>query len=106
MRSETSCLGIFISVDLSDVDFLVEKLSSNHILNPEQKTAVEMALKQTFTVLQGSPGTGKSFTVAHLCRLFVERNRMTPRSTNENAARVQVLICGPSDAAVDVAAGE
>ncbi|XP_025107228.1 helicase with zinc finger domain 2-like isoform X5 [Pomacea canaliculata] len=92
------------NIDLSDVDFLVEKLSSNHILNPEQKTAVEMALKQTFTVLQGSPGTGKSFTVAHLCRLFVERNRMTPRSTNENAARVQVLICGPSDAAVDVAA--
>ena len=74
-------------------------------LNFDQKEAIQMALKQPFTVIQGPPGSGKTLTAAHLACLFVERNRMTPQSAHPDMTRTQVLICASSDTAVDVIAG-
>lgn len=90
------------NIDQNDVAFLLEKLSPR--LNSKQKEALETSLKQPFTVIQGGPGTGKSMTVAHMAAMLVERNRMTPQSTNPNTARTQVLICGPSDQTIDAVA--
>ncbi|XP_076459401.1 3'-5' exoribonuclease HELZ2-like isoform X2 [Babylonia areolata] len=92
----------FNSVDQSDVGFLVEKISQQ--LNAGQKEAVHLALKQPFTVIQGPPGSGKTFMASHLASLYVERNRMTPQPASHDMARAQVLICASSDTAVDVIA--
>ena len=103
LNSLSSSIPLPHTVDQSDVTFLADKLGGQ--LNFDQKEAVQMALKQPFTVIQGPPGSGKTLTAAHLACLFVERNRMTPQSASQDMARTQVLICASSDTAVDAVAG-
>ncbi|XP_076439727.1 3'-5' exoribonuclease HELZ2-like isoform X2 [Babylonia areolata] len=87
------------NIDQSDVAHLLSK--ANGHLSGEQKEAVQMALKQPFTVIQGPPGCGKSRTAVQLACLFVQRNRMTPHPVSTEAAHGQVLMCASSDAVLD-----
>lgn len=92
-----------VSVEQTDVEFLLMKVDSQ--LNDSQKVAIQMALKQPFTVISGGAGTGKTTTVVSLARLFNERNRMVPHSERNQAAHSQLLICGPSEKSLDLIAG-
>ncbi|KAJ9055818.1 hypothetical protein DSO57_1039269 [Entomophthora muscae] len=58
-------------------------------LNPSQQEAVRHSLSaQHVALIHGPPGTGKTHTLVELIRQFVIRG-------------LRVLVCGPSDAAVD-----
>ena len=57
-----------------------------------------------FSLIQGPPGTGKTVTAVRLASLFARLN-MT-QSSSRTEIRPQVMICGPSNKAVDVVAGK
>lgn len=58
-------------------------------LNASQRKAVEQALSaRDFALIHGPPGTGKTTTVAELCRQIVARDE-------------KILACAPSNLAVD-----
>ena len=71
-------------LDLGKVQFFNEQLDHS------QKEAVEFALKQpTLAIVHGPPGTGKTTTLVEIIHQLVLRYRM------------RVLVCGPSNVAVD-----
>lgn len=57
-------------------------------LNESQKDAVQMALGSELCVIHGPPGTGKTVTLTEIIRQLVARGE-------------RVLVCGPSNIAVD-----
>lgn len=89
-------------------------------LNDDQFAQKKRCLTRKFTLIQGPPGifliapkakyskanrrcvagTGKSYMGAHIAASFVEINHARNSETPE-----KVLYCGPSNKAVDVAAG-
>jgi ATP-dependent RNA/DNA helicase IGHMBP2 len=72
---------------ISDAEIKVESLN---ILNPSQKNALEIiAGSEDVAFIHGPPGTGKTTTIVQAIRYAVEI---------EN----QVLVCAPSNAAVDL----
>ncbi|XP_072028801.1 3'-5' exoribonuclease HELZ2-like [Amphiura filiformis] len=66
-------------------------------LNQPQSEAVETALTERFTVIQGPPGTGSMTTGAYLTYFFSEQNKQLPN----RGKRPQILYCGPSYKSVD-----
>ncbi|EHY66086.1 hypothetical protein NERG_00782 [Nematocida ausubeli] len=58
-------------------------------LNKSQQVAVSTALKKNITLIQGPPGTGKTKTVSSMIAYFLLQN-------------CRVLVCAPSNAAVDM----
>ncbi|KAJ8286560.1 hypothetical protein GJAV_G00040580 [Gymnothorax javanicus] len=53
-------------------------------------------------LIHGPPGTGKSKTIAGLLQsLFSEQNLAVPVGWNGKASRLRVLLCAPSNAAID-----
>lgn len=70
---------------------LPASLNVPHIapLNDSQDIAVRMSLKQSLTLIQGPPGTGKTTTSATIIYHFV------------NLLKSNVLVCSPSNIAVD-----
>ncbi|KAI5180654.1 regulator of nonsense transcripts 1 [Nematocida sp. AWRm80] len=58
-------------------------------LNISQKLAVRGALSRTITLIQGPPGTGKTKTIICIITQLLYRN-------------LRVLVCAPSNAAVDM----
>jgi len=72
--------------------------------NDVQLEALEHAMTRPFSLIQGPPGTGKTVTAVRLASLFVCLNRNLPSSST--GIRPQVMVCGPSNKAVDVVAGK
>ncbi|EKX33478.1 hypothetical protein GUITHDRAFT_156027, partial [Guillardia theta CCMP2712] len=71
-------------------------------LNEDQLIAIRSCLdpRRCFNLIQGPPGTGKTRTIlALVAALFA------PTVRAEDAADLRVLICAPSNAAVDEVAG-
>ncbi|KAJ1994960.1 DEAD-box type RNA helicase [Coemansia sp. RSA 1358] len=95
----------------------VRQLMEIHALNQPQAEAVAAAIKQEhgFTLIQGPPGTGKTKTILGLSGVLVSdsKDRKDPVSSalfnssensDGNVARLtrnKLLICAPSNAAVD-----
>lgn len=73
------------------------------IPSQQQEEALKLALRQPLTVVQGGPGTGKSVLVAKLGYMYAQRNRALPSYSGQ---RSQVLICAPTETAVDVISGK
>ncbi|XP_052763926.1 helicase with zinc finger domain 2-like [Mya arenaria] len=69
--------------------------------NKKQKEAIDKAPTSAFSLIQGSPGTGKTYTGIKLLYLFDKINKMIK---DEDGARKQILFCGPSNKAIDVVA--
>ncbi|KAF7288567.1 hypothetical protein HMN09_01385800 [Mycena chlorophos] len=88
---------------------LVQKVMTRHRVNQPQATAIASCLENPgFSLIQGPPGTGKTSTIVALVKSHIERRarRITaPTKNNKNAKsdapEPQILICAPSNAAVD-----
>ncbi|XP_011437288.3 3'-5' exoribonuclease HELZ2 [Magallana gigas] len=80
----------------------VEVNTSNIVLNNEyQRNAIKKALKSTFTLIHGPPGTGKTYTGTKLVYIFNEINN---RMQTEGHAKKQLVFCGPNNKSVDLVA--
>lgn len=65
-------------------------------LNASQLNAVQTALKNPLTLIQGPPGTGKTVTSATIVYQICQMNHTLPKKK-----RTRVLVCAPSNVAVD-----
>ena len=97
-----------------DVDYLSVALRwLNHevaglcVANDVQQAAVKHALVNSFSLIQGPPGTGKTLTAVRLAALFIRINHSLPdKYRGDRDRKPQLLVCGPSNKAVDVIASE
>lgn len=83
-------MGIDGELPSLDID-LPKRISAPHLpeLNHSQAHAVRSAIQKPFSLIQGPPGTGKTVTTATLVYNLVR------------AGRGPVLVCAPSNVAVD-----
>ncbi|KAJ7069799.1 SEN1 N terminal-domain-containing protein [Mycena amicta] len=87
---------------------MVQKVMTRHRVNEPQATAISSCLETPgFSLIQGPPGTGKTSTIVALVKSHLERRsqRIAIPGKNKNskpdAPEPQILICAPSNAAVD-----
>jgi regulator of nonsense transcripts 1 len=66
-------------------------------LNPPQELAVRSALCEPLSLIQGPPGTGKTLTSASIVYHLRKQNE----SNKKQDGKGQVLVCAPSNVAVD-----
>ncbi|CCE65960.1 hypothetical protein TPHA_0N01790 [Tetrapisispora phaffii CBS 4417] len=66
----------------SDIEF------NNKALNKSQKDAIAFAMANDISIIHGPPGTGKTYTLIELIQQLVAKGE-------------RVLVCGPSNIAVD-----
>ncbi|XP_053391000.1 helicase with zinc finger domain 2-like isoform X2 [Mercenaria mercenaria] len=69
--------------------------------NIKQQQAIDKALMARFSLIQGPPGSGKTYTGIKLIYLFNKTNEFLYK---EGHPRKQVLFCGPSNKSVDLVA--
>ena len=67
--------------------------------NLVQQNAVIKALTQSFSLIHGPPGTGKTVTGVRIAYLFAKQN-------GEEDGHKKVLYCGPSNKSVEVVIGQ
>ncbi|KAI1212701.1 SEN1 N terminal-domain-containing protein [Annulohypoxylon truncatum] len=91
----------------------VEKIMENYQLNPGQAKAILNAKENdAFTLVQGPPGTGKTKTIVAMVGALLTGNFSTntgtaikrptgPGSTASKGLSKKLLVCAPSNAAVD-----
>lgn len=94
----------------------VNRIKANFHLNTSQATAIlSTVTTQGFSLIQGPPGTGKTKTILSIVGYFISKANtnskntvthtiITPTnttSTEQLLERQKVLICAPSNAAVD-----
>ncbi|CDR46333.1 hypothetical protein NBRC10512_007411 [Rhodotorula toruloides] len=88
----------------------IEKTMAAYKVNEPQAIAIHGALRtQGFSLIQGPPGTGKTSTIVGLVGAFVDsRPRVAapidvgrPTDTSQIPPVAKVLLCAPSNAAVD-----
>ena len=75
-------------------------------LDAGQANAVQLSLRQPFTVIKGAPGTGKTLLSVHLALQYAQINSQLPRDYDKAGIRPQVLLCAPTDSTLDVICGE
>uniref|UniRef100_A0A7M4EHC7 Helicase with zinc finger 2 n=1 Tax=Crocodylus porosus TaxID=8502 RepID=A0A7M4EHC7_CROPO len=77
-------------------------------LNQSQNSAIQAALRKSFTLIQGPPGTGKTVVGTHIVYWFHKLNQETLEKEaplkDEEKSRKCILYCGPSNKSVDVVA--
>lgn len=99
-----------VEVDSSEVDFV----KFNYKLNSSQaKAIVNTVSKEGFSLIQGPPGTGKTKTILGVIGYFLSTRNTLPSnviqapkgsvslSTEQLLKKQKILICAPSNAAVD-----
>ncbi|VDI54193.1 Hypothetical predicted protein [Mytilus galloprovincialis] len=69
--------------------------------NPEQYQAIQRAMELSFSLIQGPPGSGKTFIGIKLVYLFHQMNLKWQALGNE---KKQIIFCGPSNKSIDQAA--
>ncbi|KAK7178035.1 helicase sen1 [Paraphaeosphaeria sporulosa] len=90
-------------------DAQVEPLMQNYNLNKAQAKAVKSAFdNDAFTLIQGPPGSGKTKTITAIVGTILSENLRKggkpapmPGQTLTDAAAKKLLVCAPSNAAVD-----
>ncbi|AMD19889.1 HCL262Cp [Eremothecium sinecaudum] len=98
--------------DIDEVE--VEKVGKTYNLNTSQARAVISTVrKKGFSLVQGPPGTGKTNTILSIVGCFLSLSKSLPSnviknptesntaSTEQLLQKQKVLICAPSNAAVD-----
>eukprot|EP00871_Galdieria_phlegrea_P003796 jgi/Galph1/4417/GphlegSOOS_G3063.1 len=70
-------------------------------LNPSQKAAVKTALDSPLSLIQGPPGTGKTVTSATIVYHLVNNLKHLVNKQKVQKYARQVLVCAPSNIAVD-----
>ncbi|KAJ7670210.1 SEN1 N terminal-domain-containing protein [Mycena rosella] len=87
---------------------VVKKIMDLHRVNEPQAIAISSCLDTNgFSLIQGPPGTGKTSTIVALVMAFLARRpRRIPIPTGKNSkpeapTSPQILICAPSNAAID-----
>lgn len=90
-------------------DSQIQPLISNYNVNTAQAKAIKSAIdNDAFTLIQGPPGSGKTKTITAIVGAILSdslRNRGTtisvPGQQRSEAASKKLLVCAPSNAAVD-----
>ncbi|KAF1943176.1 hypothetical protein EJ02DRAFT_433485 [Clathrospora elynae] len=90
-------------------DSQIQPLISNYNVNKAQAKAIKSAIdNDAFTLIQGPPGSGKTKTITAIVGALLTdsfRNRGTtitiPGQRRSEAASKKLLVCAPSNAAVD-----
>ncbi|EDQ86782.1 uncharacterized protein MONBRDRAFT_10566 [Monosiga brevicollis MX1] len=95
-------------VKLAHIDRILKAKEAE--LNASQRAAIEMALthRSCMVAIQGPPGTGKTHTIYHMVVTMAQT--LSDSGSNGGATRIQrptdshaqkILICAPSNAAID-----
>ncbi|CCK69072.1 DNA/RNA helicase SEN1 KNAG_0B06440 [Huiozyma naganishii CBS 8797] len=92
----------------------IEVVKNNYKLNKSQAEAiVNTVIKDGFSLIQGPPGTGKTKTILGIIGYFLSTRRTAPSnvikipgekatlSLEQQLKKQKILICAPSNAAVD-----
>jgi exodeoxyribonuclease V alpha subunit len=83
----------------SEPEYQMESESLNHVLDDlwkggmlleEQFNAIRMSLLNTFTIIAGGPGTGKTYTAGMLLKTFWEA------LTDESKSRMNIVLAAPT----------
>ncbi|KAF2737542.1 tRNA-splicing endonuclease-like protein [Polyplosphaeria fusca] len=88
-------------------DSQLQTLIDNYNVNKAQAKAVKSAIdNDAFTLIQGPPGSGKTKTIVAIVGAILSdslRHKGTPMpgQTRSDAAAKKLLVCAPSNAAVD-----
>ena len=95
----------FNPVPKEDLDKKVRSLQPLLGLNHSQAVAVAAAIENSatpFTLIQGPPGTGKTKTIQSIIGLILRpRELAASHPSGKGRRRRQILLCAPSNAAVD-----
>ncbi|WAQ95180.1 HELZ2-like protein [Mya arenaria] len=90
-----------VAPQYADVDQLMQSSRQIlHVPNQQQEEALKHALAQPLCVIQGCVGSGKSMMAAKLGYMFAQRNQAL-----QARGRLQVLVCAPTEAGVDLVNG-
>ncbi|XP_052765877.1 helicase with zinc finger domain 2-like isoform X2 [Mya arenaria] len=90
-----------VATQYADVDQLMQSSRQIlHVPNQQQEEALKHALAQPLCVIQGCVGSGKSMMAAKLGYMFAQRNQAL-----QAGGRLQVLVCAPTEAGVDLVNG-
>ncbi|KAI8875105.1 hypothetical protein K501DRAFT_234134, partial [Backusella circina FSU 941] len=97
-----------LSPKLSDVpkpsQAMVDEYCTNYKVNQSQAEAIASAItkKKGFSLIQGPPGTGKTKTILSLIVSLLDSNRgHTIKNPTQPYGSGKILVCAPSNAAVD-----
>ncbi|XP_070195168.1 3'-5' exoribonuclease HELZ2-like isoform X1 [Littorina saxatilis] len=105
LESDHKKLALRLGMRPEKYDVLVNDETARHLPrnNPDQESAIKMALTHSLALVQGPPGTGKTNTGIKLVYLFSKINRQLEA---EGKGKKTVLYCGPSNKSVDLVARE
>ncbi|OMH83853.1 Helicase sen1 [Zancudomyces culisetae] len=77
----------------------VRKHMNQYLVNEPQAVAIETVMQNDgFTLVQGPPGTGKTRTILALISLLLASG---PKVDSDSGGSTRLLVCAPSNAAVD-----
>ncbi len=74
-----------ILINASSVAKTVQKMKADYKVNEQQAHAILNAGQNTFSIICGGPGTGKTYTAGHLIKIFWESLELEKRETVEIA---------------------
>ncbi|XP_030620985.1 helicase with zinc finger domain 2 [Chanos chanos] len=116
----TGELNVVKSDEKDPEHFVEDEVQNENVgpltLNKSQKEAVEEALKNPFTLIQGPPGTNRNIVGVHLVYQFYLKNRLFENlrseegglgqntTSKEKPKKCGILYCGPSNKSVDIVA--
>lgn len=89
---------------IADDDKLeIDRIQREQSLNKSQATAVSRSIHNNgFSLIQGPPGTGKTKTIISIIGAYFMNNSMVAQTSgNDIAVDKKILVCAPSNAAVD-----
>ncbi|KAG0670353.1 hypothetical protein C6P45_002486 [Maudiozyma exigua] len=88
VESSPRLVQLLLNLDTKPNTVLETVQFNNGDLNESQQNAIQFALQNELAIIHGPPGTGKTYTVVELILQLVSRGE-------------RVLVCGPSNIAVD-----
>ncbi|KAI5896492.1 uncharacterized protein SCHCODRAFT_01200004 [Schizophyllum commune H4-8] len=87
------------SISASEVQRMQEKYSVNE---PQAVAITKSIHTKGFSLIQGPPGTGKTSTICGLVSAYLyEANRRITRPMENDPNQPRILLCAPSNAAID-----
>ncbi|CAK9786073.1 hypothetical protein CC85DRAFT_326715 [Cutaneotrichosporon oleaginosum] len=86
------------TVSEADVKDAMQKFQVNE---PQAKAILGAFAVQGFALIQGPPGTGKTKTISGLVGKFLSERNMPIASHVDAPAKTKILVCAPSNAAID-----